>query len=410
MSPQDGLAFLNTVRAEYPDLPFILFTGKGSEEIASDAISEGVSDYLQKGHGTDAYGVLARQIENVVERQRAVERFETFLESAPDSILIVDADGTITQVNHQTEELFDYDRADLLGEPLEMLLPERFRAAHVTYRERYMETPETRPMGADLDLFALRADGSEIPVDIAISPVRVGGRTEVMAAVRDISTRKWREAQLREREAQLESRNDQLEAFASVLSHDLRNPLMVAKGYLELARTTDDENHLEKIWSALERMDSLITELLALAREGRTIQDVEPVNLSSVIKEAWVTTSTEPANLVVALGDEEILADRGRLIQVFANLFSNAIEHGGEAITVQVGASGDGFYVADDGPGIPEAEKETIFDIGYSTNENGTGFGLGIVRNIVEAHGWTIEVADSDAGGARFAIANVTRP
>jgi len=197
MPETDGIELLETLRDHHPDLPFILFTGKGSEEVASEAISAGVTDYLRKEGGSEEYAVLAGQVRSAVEHRRAVERFEGCLGSAPDAITIIDPEGTVTKVNEQAEALFGYDRRELIGDPIERLIPERYREDHVTHRERYMDAPETRPMGADLDLYGLHADGSEFPVDISLSPIEIGDHVEVMTAVRDISTRKCREEELR---------------------------------------------------------------------------------------------------------------------------------------------------------------------------------------------------------------------
>jgi PAS domain S-box-containing protein len=407
MPEMDGVELLEAVRETHPDLPFILFTGKGSEEVASEAISAGVTDYLRKEGGHDEYAVLARQIKSAVEHRRAVERFEGFLESAPDAITIVDVDGAITEVNEQAEEMFGYDRSELLGEPIELLIPERYRGRHADHRERYVRDPETRPMGADIDLYALRADGSEFPVDIALSPVRIGDHVEVMAAIRDISTRKWREEELREREQRLQRQNERLDEFASVVSHDLQNLLTAASAGAELTRRTDDLSHLEQVDNALDRMETLVEDLLTLAREGQTVEDLEPVDLASVATEAWTTIETAEATLELEGADVELLADEGRLKQVLENLFHNAVQHGARDVTVRVGVDDGRVFVADDGPGIPVDKRDEVFDYGFSTREEGNGYGLAIVRSIVEAHGWEIIATESGDGGARFEITGV---
>jgi PAS domain S-box-containing protein len=407
MPDLNGLEFLESVRADHPDIPFILFTGKGSESIASDAISAGVTDYLQKNGGHEQYSVLARQVTASVEHLRAVERFEGFLESAPDAILVADTDGAITKLNKQTETMFGYDRSELVGEPIERLIPSRFSDQHVEHRNAYFEDPETRPMGADFDLYARRADGSEFPVDISLSPIQIGDHVEVMAAIRDISTRKWREEELRERERQLERQNERLDEFASVVSHDLNNLLSTATGSTELARRSGDSSHLDRVEEALGRMGELTENLLSLARDGQTVDEPEPVAPESEARPAWRTAKEEGAELRLVDCGAEILADPSRLKQIFENLFYNAIQHGGDGVTVRVGVEDGRLFVADDGPGIPEAEREQIFEYGYSGRPDGSGYGLAIVRSIVEAHDWDIEATESRDGGARFEIGDV---
>ena len=411
MPAMDGIAFLKAVREDYPELPFILYTGKGSEAIASEAISAGVTDYLQKGTGGEEYGVLAQQVRNNVERRWAVERFEEYLESAPDATVIVEFDGDIAELNSRACELFGYAREQLVGEPIEVLLPDRYREAHVGHRERYMQSPETRPMGADLELYALKADGTEFPVDVAISPIRVGGHVEVMAAVRDISDRRWREEALREREAALERQNERLEEFASIVSHDLQNPLTVARGNLELAHeAADPDAFLEEAEAALDRMSSLTEDLLELAREGETVAALDHVDLEAVARDAWRTADVGDATLVVA-STTDVAADRGRLRELFENLFHNSVQHGakgtdGAGLTVTVSVTDDGFLVDDDGTGLTSGARERAFEYGYS-GSGGTGLGLAIVQRIAEAHGWRVDVESSPAGGARVVVSGV---
>ncbi len=215
-----------------------------------------------------------------------------------------------------------------------------------------------------------------------------------------------RTERLRRRERELVTQNDRLEEFTSIVSHDLRNPLGVAEGRLELAAAECESVHLEHIGQAHTRMRALIDDLLALAREGEAVAETSAVSLPSLVESCWATVETGEATLVADV-DGAVQADESRLKQVFENLIRNAVEHGGDAVTVTVGPVDGGFYVADDGPGIPADERAAIFDAGYSTGATGTGFGLSIVAQIVEAHGWEIEVTESEAGGARFEIRGV---
>ncbi|UPV99808.1 HAMP domain-containing histidine kinase [Halorussus gelatinilyticus] len=204
---------------------------------------------------------------------------------------------------------------------------------------------------------------------------------------------------LRRRTEQLAEQRNRLDEFASIVSHDLRNPMNVAQGHLELARETGERRHFEAVERAHDRMERLIEEVLALSRRGETVADPSPVSLRVVAEEAWGTVETPEMDLRVET-DRRIVSDARRLRALFENLFRNAAEHGGE--TVVVGASEDGFFVADDGPGIPAEDRELVFEGGYSTCPEGTGFGLAIVRRIAEAHDWRIHVGEGDEGGARF--------
>jgi len=205
------------------------------------------------------------------------------------------------------------------------------------------------------------------------------------------------------REAELKRQNERLDQFASVVAHDLRNPLTVAMGFLEVAAETGDPDHFEKVETAHDRIERLIEDLLTLARGETTIEDREQIDLGAVAREAWGYVDTSEATMEVAEGVPVVAGDAGRLSQLFENLFRNAVEHGGKDVTITVGKRADGgFYVADDGEGIPPEDRETVFDHGVTTNQGGTGFGLSIVEDIAKAHGWTVSVSESDEGGARF--------
>jgi signal transduction histidine kinase len=208
---------------------------------------------------------------------------------------------------------------------------------------------------------------------------------------------------------ELARKNERLDEFASILSHDLRNPLSAAVGYLELAAEESDSAYLDDIERAHERMETLIETLLTLAREGETVQSPEPVDLRSVSERCWQTVGTGAATVDVET-DCVVYADPSRLQQLFENLYRNAIEHAGEDVTVTVGELDGGFYIEDDGPGIAESERDQVFEMGYSSVTDSTGFGLSIVRRVAEAHGWDIRVVDGETGGARFEITGIDTP
>jgi len=415
MPGRDGLEVLKEVRAEHPNIPFILFTGKGSEEVASESISLGVTDYLQKDGGTDQFAVLANRIENVVARVRAEKaasdykrqlehrdrELERVLAATPDAVVIVGQNGVIRQLNESAADLFDYEREALRGKSVEELMPESYREEHVTLREEYVEDPTPRPMGAGLDLAAVRSDGERFPVEISLGPLHVDGETRIMATITDITERKRREEELKRQ-------NKRLDEFASIVSHDLRAPLGLATANHELVRENYEDEAVERLGDALDRMDSLIDDLLTFARQGTQVIDASPVPLAQAVESAWTAAGSADATLDVAGELATIVCDEDRLLQLLENLFRNARAHGGDDVTVRVGSFSDGFYVADDGPGIPPSEREKVFETGYSTAEDGTGFGLAIVEQIVDAHGWSIRAEESENGGARFTIADVT--
>jgi len=698
MPGTNGIEFLEQVRARNSDIPFILFTGKGSEDLASEAISAGVTNYLQKETGTDHYEVLARQVRNAVAKRRAEERVSKHLDAAPDGIVIVGTDGRIRRANEEVERLFGYEATELEGEPVETLIPERYREEHVDHRESYTADPERRPMGTGRELYGRRKDGTEFPVDVSLSPMEIADHAEIVATIRDASGRQqheadiaelnrinrtlrettqavvqaesrddieqvlceqladsepyvfawvghvtedstivpaawvgvdegyldditvtvdrsetglgpagraarthepqavqdileapdfepWREAarergfqsaaavplvyqetlygvlnvyadrpaafgerelsvfdelgttvahainrvelteRLREQyrdlfeeapvmgvltrnedgtpvvdacnqlfldtlgyerdevldrplaafytdgsadelldqggydraltdqftneerqlvtsdgdrvdallravprqgetgevvgslalyvditeRKQLERENERLDAFTSIVSHDLRNPLNVIQGSVALLAEEVESDDLDRIADAADRMERLIEDLLTLARQGEAVGEPRPVELSALAERAWGNVETPHATLAVDPAVPRIAADPDRLAQLLENLYRNAIEHAGADVSVTVGPleGGDGFYVADDGPGIPPEERGSVFDQGYSTKTGGTGFGLTIVETVAAAHGWTVAVTESETGGARFEFTGV---
>ncbi|PSP39844.1 hypothetical protein BRC66_04445, partial [Halobacteriales archaeon QH_2_66_30] len=253
-------------------------------------------------------------------------------------------------------------------------------------------------------------------------------------------TRADREQRRREQARQLQRQNERLDRFASIVSHDLRNPLHIASTRAALAREEPDGEHVEAIQNALDRMETIIDDTLSLARQGKTVEETEPVSLSKVAARSWDQVDTAGAGLEI-VSDATVQADADRLQNVFENLFRNAVEHGSTSprshapedavehgstsrqppaddavehgstepspLSVRIGTLPEGFYVEDTGSGIPAGEREQVFDLGYSSDPDGTGFGLAIVTEIVESHGWSVTVTDSDAGGARFEISGV---
>ncbi|MXR19714.1 hybrid sensor histidine kinase/response regulator [Halobacterium bonnevillei] len=215
-----------------------------------------------------------------------------------------------------------------------------------------------------------------------------------------------REELLRERERELTEKNDQLEEFASVVSHDLRNPLNVAAGRIELAAEDTDSDHLEAATAAVDRSQTLVEDLLALARDDQPATSATDVDLADLATTAWETVETADATLSVDV-DCAVRATESRLKQLFENLYRNSVEHGGGGVAVQVGRLDDGFYVADDGPGIPDGVRDRVFDPGFSTTQDGTGFGLDIVAQVADEHDWTVTATTADSGGARFEFGNV---
>jgi PAS domain S-box-containing protein len=605
---RDGIELLGAVRDEHPELPFVLFTDAGSEAVASEAITAGVTDYLRKAADTDQYAVLANRIENAVtgrraEREdRAESRYRRLVEGTVVGIYLIRNDR-IEYVNPKLATVFGYEPAELVGRSPLAIVAE-------ADRDRVAAALEARERGEIGELqyafTGVRKDGARVEVEAQGGRVDFEDGPAIMGVLREVDDRRRREyalgalhgamgdlmgAQAAETvvdraaaaaedvlgfpmavvrlydadddtlepvavtdaatealgerptyardewlpwrafdsgepviadgslsdhatsdpalwsalyvpieghgtlsvgspdgvfddtdvrlaqvlaantataldrvasETELERQNERLEEFASVVSHDLRSPLGLARGQLELAHEDHPSEHHDDIQWALSRIDSMIDDLLTLARQGKVVDETTRVSLASIAEAAWREVDDGAAALV--LGDlGGIETDPDRLQRLLGNLFRNAVEHGSTSppsqaqedavehgstssrsqaredavehgstsnrpkaddavesgsmssqaepddtadpsVTVQVECLADGgFAVADDGPGIPADDRDRVFESGYTTGD-GTGLGLAIVKTIAEAHGWTVSVAESDAGGARFVV------
>ncbi|WP_440990646.1 response regulator [Haloarchaeobius baliensis] len=598
MPEMDGLELLQAVRERRAELPFILFTGHGSEQIASDAISAGVTDYLQKGSANEQFQLLANRIRNGVEAYRTQAAFEesermfsTLISNLPgmvyrclnapewpmefvsqgcldltgyqpsqlergevvwgDEVLHPDdqemawavvqealdegeafevtyrirrRDGAVRWMWEQgrgvyaddgellalegfitdvTERVRYEQRLDALNEVLGKLLEttDRHECAWVaveaacdslefpiaSVRLYDAETDELEPVAVtdgtadDLDE-RLAFPGENGPAwdayttaevqwypDVEPESVTVDSHADIRsllalplgeygtlvlaspapddfaetdhnlarilaANLQSALDRADRERAVRERERELREQNARLEEFTNIVSHDLRNPLAVVRGQLDLARETGADDHFDRAETSLTRIEDLVSDMLTLAKQGMVVGETEAVYLEVVARRAWEAVETDGADLAIA-SDLALVADEGRLQQLLENLFANAVEHGStrphstsshgdavehgstadaattDAVTITVGPldDADGFYVADDGSGIPDEDRAAVFEPGFTTDQQGTGFGLAIVQQIARAHDWSVAVADSEADGARFEFTGVER-
>ncbi|ELY52568.1 PAS domain S-box protein [Natronolimnohabitans innermongolicus] len=344
-----------------------------------------------------SYSIVSRVASEPSELERALERYAAILDSLDDAVYAIDPDGTIAYVNEAYASMKGVDRDDLLGTDIYEWGSESATKKIKAAREAVAD--EGRDVGfVEFDFTTV--DGETIPVEMRFSTVtRNENELERVGAMRDISDRKARERALRRK-------NERLERFASIVSHDLRNPLNVASGNLSLLGEECDSDRLDEIAVAHDRMAGLIDDLLALARAGEVVTDPSAVDLGSIVDRSWRSVETENATVRIDT-DRTVVADAPRLQRLLENLIRNSVEHGGSDVTVTVGDLEGGFFFGDDGGGIPVEERDRVFDSGYSTTDTGTGLGLEIVSEIVDAHGWSIAIADGTNGGARFEITGV---
>lgn len=373
------------VRVDYDTRPFAVLVSLTALPVVLDILGFWTPFLLDIGY--EPLGVAAFAVGVTffyVDRFQAVD----LAERRDEPVVVLDAADVIRDVNGSARGLFDeLDGPTVVGQPLAAVFPDVAKAD----REDTAVFERGGPDGTRYYRLTRSQFGSG---------QNETGRLITLTDVTD------RERYRRE----LERQNDRLDEFASMVSHDLRNPLTVALGRLEFLRSRGEDEHVDAIETSLERMATLVDDLLVLAREGRPIDDLEPVSLATLADRSWSTVATNGAELLVE-SDLTFRADRQRTVQLLENLFRNALDHGEtvEAVTVGALEDGTGFFVADDGVGIPAEERESVFEGGYTTDERGTGLGLAIVTEIVEAHGWSVHVVESDTGGARFEIVGVDR-
>jgi len=366
-------------------------------------ISMGAETVLLRGTTQDVtarhrFERRLREREREIREERAFT--DSLLDALPDPFYLLDADGWLARWNETFGERTGYADEALAGMHVLEFVPDE-DADRVEAWLASVGEGET----ATVESALVTDDGERLPHEFNASPVYDGhGRDFGLAgAARDISARV-------EREAELQRQNERLESFTSIVSHDLRNPMAVMRGALDTAGPDDDPEALARAERALDRMSTLVADLLTLAQQGEDVGETMGVDLESVVGRSWSLADTGEATLEVE-GTFAFLADPSRLTQVLENLFRNAADHASTetSATVRVGPlpDDDGFYVADDGPGIPADRRDLVFRHGFTDSRDGTGFGLAIVRSIVEAHGWTVAATDSKDGGARFEVRGV---
>jgi PAS domain S-box-containing protein len=384
-------------------------TGSGEIPCTNDRVYKYYTTPVIGEDGTQ-YGRLwsFRDVTADKEREQELEAQTRAMDEAPISITISDPaqdDNPLIYANDKFEQLTGYSEAEVIGKNCRFMQGDETSPEPVEELRTAVEHGEP----ATVELRNYRKDGTEFWNRLSIAPIRDsdGELVNFIGFQLDITERK-------ERERRLKRENERLDQFATIISHDIRNPLQVARGQMEYAHETGDEEAFQKSYNALDRIEDIIQDVLTLAKQGQSVEQTVTTDLDEIARDAWENVSTEDMSLSV-IGDSKIQADPGRLQELFENLFRNSLEHGDPPVTVTVGTldtmltttrSGQndltGFYVSDDGIGIPEDERDNVLESGYTTAHDGTGFGLSIVKQIAEAHRWEVNVTEGHSGGARF--------
>jgi PAS domain S-box-containing protein len=347
-------------------------------------------------------------------RRQAEASFHRVIEAAPCGMMMVDPSCTITQVNEHLLNLFGYERGELLGQPLAILVPPKHREQYAAVVRTYSEKAIVRTMGLGPELAGLHKDGSEFPVEIGLSPVQMETGTCLLATVVDVTAHKLVEQRLRRANADLEE-------FASVASHDLRSPLRGISDLVDwIAQDLGTDvpeavlHNIDRMRVRTRRMETLIENLLRYAKAGIAATDTETVDVAQWLQEEIDLQMAPPSiSFKVSTSVPKLAILKTPLSTVLRNLISNAIKHNNhEHGVIEIDVHPEGawlcFTVRDNGPGIPAASRERIFKLfqRLSTEKEGSGIGLALVKRMVEVHGGAVSVADRADGqpGAEFRV------
>jgi len=342
-------------------------------------------------------------------------RLKHLFTSLPDPVVeteFVGGDPIVRRVNTAFENVFEYDDSEIIGQPLtEFVVPtgshgDAVECTRQSDDETHTERIVTRETATGVRPFLHRH-----------VPYEHRGDQYAFELYSDVTEQQRRKAELERRNERIRERKEQFEQFASILSHDLRNPINIASGYLEQIKTDANADQVKVIERAHERMRTLIDETLTLKEESELVAETTSVSITALADSAWDLVETGDSELCV-VDEFELQCDRDRLSRLLENLFRNAIDHNERPVTVRIGIHDEmttstradtrnAFYVADDGCGVPEARREQVFDVGETDARDGTGLGLAIVERIADSHQWDLQLIESFDGGCKFVISNV---
>src|SRR5579862_7675491 len=365
--------------------------------------------------------MILSAITDITERKLADERFRLVVEACPNGMIMTDAGGKIVLINAEAERLFGYAREELYGKSIDILVPAAARPGHAKHRDGFVAEAQARRMGVGRDLYGVRKNGTQIPVEIGLKPIQTGDGLMILSAITDITERKRAIQALAARTEELQRSNSDLEQFAYVASHDLQEPLRMVSSYTGLLAEhykdrldEKSEKYIRYVLDGAKRMQQLVKDLLAYSRIDSQGKSPTPISSQSVVKNVLDTLKVaieESRAEVVCEALPVVFADRVQLAQVFQNLIGNALKFRGERpphIHIGAGQSNGNwvFRVDDDGIGIDKEYSERVFQMFQRLHErgryDGSGIGLAIAKKIVERHGGRIWFESEPLKGTTF--------
>lgn len=347
------------------------------------------------------------------------------IEAAPAGMLMIDRDGDIVLVNSRLLEIFGYGRSEMIAQPVEMLVPSRLQEEHPEFRAAFFSEPTIRRMGGHRQLFGLRKDGTEVPIDVGLNPLQTPDGLFVLATVVDVTLQKQREALIEEAAAAIDQKNREMEDFISIVVHDLKRPILALSGLLGLLRESaleslDDEarEDLDLAAGECRRMHGMVEDLNEIARAERAPLDVEDVRVAEVVEECLRPFAedlrAQGIRVRAELDGIEVKTSRRHLAESLANVIENAVRHGcpspGAEIGIDAWRTDDGVAVAveDNGGGIRPDLQEDVFKLFRRLETNpdvpGSGVGLFAVRRLLDRLGGSIQLESAPNEGARFVM------
>lgn len=413
ISDMNGLEFLDEIRHKEIDIPFILFADRCSNKIVRKVINNKSSDYIDKELNNKQYALLANRITNQVseymnskklhQKRQQLNTEQEFINASINSIndifYVLDYSGKIIKLNKSGKRFiknttnYDYNKDDLF---IKDIFPDEQKEQ---IDKSILSTKDGNDVRVNIESY-LKKDNSKIELDLTFSLLNNSHTERIVGVGRDVTKQN-------KYKRQLKYKNKQLTEFAKIISHDIRNPLSIAQGYIDMIEDGGNNNQpIQKTKNALNKIENILDDVLDISTKTESDLTKQYLTIDSIANNCWNNIENENSNLYVKT-NQSIFVNEKLVYRFFDNMFKNSIKHGGKNVDITIGSLNNGFYIEDTGDGIPDKIKSEIFNPNYTTSNTGKGLGLTIVEHVCDLHNWTIKVTESSSGGARFEITDI---